>query len=103
MNFFKDMSDRGILNLGNVIHMEALWFCFAQLLQQDLDFFSLYWNTHYIRPSRHETIAGQPDELSFNRESRGGGATSHLQPIDEALMEELKNRCKEANKKTDHQ
>ena len=58
MNFFKDMSDRGILNLGNVIHMETLWFCFAQLLQQDLDFFSLYWNTHYIRPSRHETIAG---------------------------------------------
>ena len=39
MNFFKDLSDRGILNLGNTIHMEALWFCFNQLLQQDLDFF----------------------------------------------------------------
>lgn len=24
-----------------------------------------HWNTHYIRPSRHETIAGRPNELYF--------------------------------------
>ena len=72
--------------------MEALWFCFNQLLQQDLDFFMLYWNTHYIRQSRHETVAGRPDELFFNPESRG--ATSHLQPIDEDLMQDLKNQCR---------
>ena len=73
MNLFKDPSDRGTLNLGKVIHMEALWFCFAQLnIQQDLNFFTLYWNTHYIRHSRHETIAGKPDELFFNLRAEEG-------------------------------
>ena len=61
----------------------------------------LHWNTHYIRQSRHETVAGRPDELFFNPENRG--ATSHLQPIDEDLMQNLKNQCKEANEATDHQ
>ena len=61
----------------------------------------LYWDTHYICQLRHETVAGRPDELFFNPESRG--ATSHLQPIDEDLMQDLKNQCKEANEATNYQ
>ena len=81
--------------------MEALWFGFARLVQQNLDFFTLYWNTHYIRMSRQETVAGRPDELFFNPESRGG--TSHLQPINEVVMEELKSQVKEETEPNDHQ
>lgn len=101
INMFKDFVDRGMLHVGNIIHMEALWFCFAELIQQDLNFFVLYWNTHYIRRSRHETIAGKPDELFFNPESRG--AENHLQPVDDIIMEELRNQCKESIEPTDHQ
>ena len=31
-----------------------------------------YWNTHYIRSSRHETIRGVPDILFYLSERSGG-------------------------------
>ena len=52
--------------------MACLWFCFAQLLQDDLDKVKEHWNTHLIRGSRHDTISGRPDELFFLPELHGG-------------------------------
>ncbi|CAB3992060.1 Hypothetical predicted protein, partial [Paramuricea clavata] len=71
INFFKDLSERGVYISGNIYHNECLWFCFNEILQQDLDFFRVHWNTHYIRQSRHDTIAGKPDELFFLPETFG--------------------------------
>ena len=101
INFFKDLGDKGTFHMGDLIHMEALWFCFAELIQQDLDFFSLYWNTHHIRKSRHETVSGKPDELFFNPESKG--AVNHLQPVDDVIMEELRCKCRESAESNAHQ
>lgn len=52
INSFKDLVDRGVFLPGNVYHNECIWFCFKELVQHDLDFVVLHWNTHYIRQSR---------------------------------------------------
>ena len=52
--------------------LHATRFCFAQLLEDDLDKVNDAWNTHQIRRSRHDTISGRPDELLFLPEFHGG-------------------------------
>ena len=80
--------------MGDLIHMEALWFCFAELIQQDLDFFPLleYAPQTDETVSTHETVSGKKDELFFNQESKD--AVNHLQPVDDVIMEELRCKCK---------
>ena len=53
---------------------ECLWFTFAPLLQADLDLVKEHWNTHYIRKSRYDTVAGRPNSLYFLPEINGGVA-----------------------------
>ena len=72
MNLFKDLVERGDLNTSNNLLKDCLWFCFAELLQQDLDAVVEHWNTHRIRKSRHDTIHGVPDVLYYLPEGRGG-------------------------------
>ena len=56
INFFKSLMEQEIFNPGDEIQMACLWFCFAQLLPDDLDKVKEHWNTHLIRGSRHDTI-----------------------------------------------
>ena len=72
INFFKSLLEQEVFNPGDEIQMACLWFCFAQLLQDDLDKVKEHWNTHLIRRSRHDTISGRPDELFFLPELHGG-------------------------------
>ena len=72
MEFFKSLVEHEIFNPGDEIQMACLWFCFAHLLQDDLDKVKEHWNTHLIRGSRHDTISGRPDELFFLPELHGG-------------------------------
>lgn len=67
-----DMANTGLLDLGNILHMECLWFCFHGVLQEDLDNVRLHWNTHRIRPSRHGTVPGIPEVLYHLPERSGG-------------------------------
>jgi len=39
-NQFKDMADRGLLNINDRIHLEVLRFCFMPIIQRDLDTFT---------------------------------------------------------------
>ena len=71
INFFKRLEE-GKFNKCNVVESECLWFCFASLLQSDLDQMKEYWNTHPIRRSRHYTVSGRPDLLYHAPESKGG-------------------------------
>ena len=64
--------NRKIFNPGDEIQMACLWFCFAQLLQDDLDKIKLHWYTHLIRGSSHDIISGRPNELFFLPELYGG-------------------------------
>jgi hypothetical protein len=101
INFFEDLSERGVYISGNIYHNECLWFCFNEILQQDLDFFRVHWNTHYIRQSRHDTIAGKPDKLFFLPETFGG--EDQMQPVTDAQLEVVASHCEEPIVDNDYQ
>ena len=53
---------------------ECLWYCFSSLIQSDLDIVKAHWNTHSIRRSCHNTVAGRPDALFYQPKlNRGVG------------------------------
>lgn len=43
INFFKDLIEQGDLSMSNELQKECLWFCFHQLLQQDLTSVKRLW------------------------------------------------------------
>ena len=86
INFFKDMSESGMLDLVNQLHMECLWFCFSYILQKDLDGVLEHWNTHRIRRSRHGTVPGVPDVLYFLPET-SGRSECKVEVTDEKIAE----------------
>ena len=86
INFFKDLVDCGVFLTGNTLLVECLWFCFAQLIQRDLDFVKIHWNIYYIRQSRQDTVSGKPDELYFLPENFG--ASDLLQPVSPEKLDE---------------
>ena len=77
INFFKDLVETEEFCPGNEVQMEALWFCFAGIIQEDLDFVRDHWNSHTIRASSHDTISGKPDELYLLPERKGGEDRLH--------------------------
>ena len=100
INFFKDMIERGVLNTANPLHMECLWFCFSGILKQELDSIKEHWNSHYIRWSRHDTIAGKPDVLYYLSES--AGAKNHIKPVTTAQFEDMSQHCDESEESEDN-
>jgi hypothetical protein len=56
IKFFKYLVENKQLNLDDEFTKECLWFALNGVLQSSLDEVQLYWNTHYIRPSRHEFL-----------------------------------------------
>ena len=69
--FFKELVNENIFIPGNQTHLEYSWFVFSSLLQTELDEFRRYWNSHYIRQSRHDSVAGIPDVLFYLPEDSG--------------------------------
>ena len=65
MDFFKDMVSQGIYNTGNVFHKSCAFYCFAVLIQRELDECREQWNCHYIRASKSSEAFGRPDYLHF--------------------------------------
>lgn len=63
IDFFKDMVSGGLPDIGNVMQMKALWFCFEAALQNELDKVKQNQNTHRIRRSGHGAIPGVTDVL----------------------------------------
>ena len=64
-NFFKELESTGEIDTTSEIKMEALWYSFSVVLQNDLDLVKDHWNTHRIRKSKFQTVAGRPDSLYF--------------------------------------
>jgi hypothetical protein len=61
-----------------MLETECLWFSFSTLLQKELDKVLHHWNTHYIRRSRHDTLAGRPDELYYLPENVNAENHGHV-------------------------
>ena len=83
IEFFKDLVNGRILIPGNHIHLECSWFVFSPLLQKELDDFSYYWNSHFIRRSRHNSVSGIPDVLFYLPEESGCSNQRHDVTADE--------------------
>ena len=62
---FEDM-----IHTTNCLHMECLWFCFSSLFKSFV-FQVFCFSSHYIRLSRHDTVAGKPVALYHLPESVG--------------------------------
>lgn len=91
INLFKDMVEYGYLHLGNVLHMECLWFCFAKVLQEDLNQVRDHWNSHKITKSGYSTVNGVPDVMYYLPEYHG--MEECLVPVSEQQVGELDNNC----------
>ena len=70
-NHFKDMESEGALDCASEISMECLWYCFAELIQKDMDFVIMDFVMDFVRKSKHETTAGRPDSPFFLPEHHG--------------------------------
>ena len=91
INFFKDLVEAGHLNTSSDAEKECLWYCFANLLQQDLTAVKQHWNSHYIRKSRFDTVAGRPNELYFLPECTG--AQDYAEDVTEAKFQDMSEYC----------
>ena len=82
------------------ITLECLWYCFNEIIQQDLEFVKLHWNTHHIRPSRHDTVSGKPDEVFYLPELSGG--IDKLQAVSQMQLEDVVSQCDITNHDVDN-
>ena len=73
INYFKDLRESGVYDDSDIIHVEALRFCFYASLQEDLDDMKEYWNNHKIRKSHAaESPDGRPELMYCLPEDYGG-------------------------------
>ena len=86
--FFKDLKDDGTIDLEQPLHRECLWFCFNGIIQASINKMKEYWNTHYIRPSRHDTIPGVADILFYLPE--GSSGVNCLVPVSNDKIAEMR-------------
>lgn len=91
INFFKDMCESRIIELGNAFHMECIWFCFSRVIQNELDKVKDHWNSHYIRRSCHDTVPGVPDILYYLEENVA--AANCLVPVSQAQIQQVEPQC----------
>ena len=91
INFFKDLIEPGHFNTSSDVEKECLWYCFANLLQQDLTAVKQHWNSHYIRKSRFDTVAGRPNELYFLAECTG--TQDYAEDVTEAKFQDMSQYC----------
>ena len=98
IDFFNDLHESDILDLTSEIHREALWFSFADVLQNDLDKVKDYWNSHRIRKSKHATVSGVPDMMYFLPEEFG--KIDCLFPVSNKLRE-MKDKLQELGAEDD--
>ena len=101
ISFFKNMCQSRIIELGNDFQMECLWFCFARVIQKELDNVRDHWNSHYIRRSRHDTVPGVPDILYYLPESTG--AVDCLVPVSNLKIQEVEPQCQMEVQESIHQ
>ena len=89
INFFKDLIHEGKLDTSNKLHLECVWFCFNNLIQNELNRVMEEWNSHYVRKSRFQTVSGIPNNLYFLPQSVN--ATDHKYPCNPEDLEEINN------------
>ena len=66
INYFKDLRDKDVFDVSISYHLQAIRFCFMDILQKELDEYLGLWNSHRIRSTRNsECPGGRPDVLFY--------------------------------------
>ena len=68
ISFFKDLSDIGLFNSSDPVHVDCIRFCFMQILRNELDHVAEMWNQHIIASSTFGNSSGpkrRPDCMFF--------------------------------------
>ena len=91
------MVDSRDLYTSNNMHMQCLWFSFHKVLNE-LSQVRSNWNTHYIRKSRYQTMAGIPEKLYFLPEEVG--SKDYKKPFNPADVREAEYEVHSVD--TDH-
>lgn len=82
INLFKDMQDSGELIEDSHVCWECLRYCFADLIQADLDLMRMQWNRHAIRKQKiAEVVTGKPNSMYYLPELFGH--EDQGKPVDE--------------------
>ena len=63
INFFRELVDGGLYDPGDDIQKALVWFCFSDLIKEELNQCMEHWNSHYIRKSEHSHVHGRPAYL----------------------------------------
>ena len=99
INFFKDLVEAGHHSLSNQLQKEGLWYCFHELVQEDLTY--THWNSHYICKSRFDTISGRPNELYFLPEC--SVSRNYKQPVTDEQFTDMSQYCHDYNEENFYQ
>jgi len=67
--FFQNLADQDIYDGTLEIHKEALWYCFSDLLQKDLDFVKNHWNSQHRSGGEESKILVDAEKLSYVKEN----------------------------------
>ena len=65
IDFFKEKVSEGRFVTGSILHKDIAWFSFANLIQTELSQLKRRWNTHRIRKSHEDVVAGIPNQLYY--------------------------------------
>ena len=60
------------------------------MLSDDLEKVKTSWNSHHIRPSRHDSVSGCPDVLFYLPQRSGG--VDNLQEVSDVQIAEWNSR-----------
>jgi len=98
ISYFKEMVYEGIIETGNIIHQECVWFVYSGLLQSDLEDVKNEWNDHCIRKSVYSVVSGIPNQLYFLPETKG--FEHQGVPVSEQVIETLEDHT-EVNRRAE--
>lgn len=72
IQLFKLMSEENILDIGNIVHIQCLRFCFSHLINYDLKVTQCEWNKHRVRKQNIRNIPSDiPNVLYYWPEKVG--------------------------------
>ena len=69
IDYFKQLAHNGIFVSRNIVHMECIWFVYADFLQRKL--------VIYIRYRKGCQVSGIPNQLYYLPESKGCAPQGH--------------------------
>ena len=101
INFFKDLVDEGVFDPSSSVQLKCMQFCFLHIIQRELDQTVAAWNSHCIRKSRYDTVAGIPNELYNVPEIND--VEDHKVSVEQNKLDEVKRYLSMSQSSVEHE